>query len=91
VGGLVSALEPALRSHDGVWLGWSGGESDGERKVTIDDTALPVRASFEFPSEWREHYYSGFCNRALWPLFHGFPGRVRFSDRDWLAYVAANA
>lgn len=91
VGGLVSALEPALRSHEGVWLGWSGGESDGDRTVTVDDEALPVRASFEFRPGWREHYYGGFCNRALWPLFHGFPGRVRFADEDWLAYVAANA
>ena len=91
VGGLVSALEPALQTHDGMWLGWSGGETDGERRVTIDDSALPVRASFEFPTEWRDRYYAGFCNRALWPLFHGFPGRVRFSDQDWLAYVAANA
>lgn len=91
VGGLVSALEPALRTHEGVWLGWSGGESDADTKVTIDDDALPVRASFEFRSGWREHYYGGFCNRALWPLFHGFPGRVRYTDKDWLAYVAANA
>jgi alpha,alpha-trehalose-phosphate synthase [UDP-forming]/trehalose-phosphatase len=91
VGGLVSALEPALQSHEGMWLGWSGGETDGDRKLTIDDTALPVRASFEFPPEWREHYYGGFCNRALWPLFHGLPGRVRYSDQDWRLYVAANA
>jgi trehalose 6-phosphate synthase len=87
----VSALEPALRTSEGVWLGWSGGEADGHRAVTIDDSALPVRASFEFPPGWREHYYGGFCNRALWPLFHGFPGRVRYRDEDWLAYVAANA
>ena len=91
VGGLVSALEPALRSSDGVWLGWSGGESDTDRRITVVDDAPPVRASFEFRSGWREHYYDGFCNRALWPLFHGFPGRVRYSDDDWLAYVAANA
>ena len=91
VGGLVSALEPALQSHDGVWLGWSGGEADGRRDVSIDDSALPIRASFEFAPEWRERYYGGFCNRALWPLFHGFPGRVRYSDEDWLAYVAANS
>ncbi len=91
VGGLVSALEPALRTSEGMWLGWSGGEAEGHRSVTIDDTANPVRASFEFPPGWREHFYGGFCNRALWPLFHGFPGRVRYQDKDWLAYVAANA
>ncbi len=91
VGGLVSALEPAMRSHDGVWLGWSGGESDGERQLEIDTESVPIRASFDFPPEWRENFYGGFCNRALWPLFHGFPGRVRYLDSDWLSYVAANA
>lgn len=91
VGGLVSALEPAMRSSDGIWLGWNGGESTGERSVAIDDAVRPVRASFEFAPSWREHFYGGFCNRALWPLFHGFAGRVRYADEDWLAYVQANA
>jgi len=90
VGGLVSALEPALVAHKGVWLGWNGGESEGDRTLTIDDESTPVTASFDFPPTWREHFYGGFCNRALWPLFHGFPGRVQYSDVDWQAYVAAN-
>ncbi len=90
VGGLVSAIEPALRSNGGMWLGWSGHDADGERPVTVDLDAVPRRASFEFPPGWRQHYYGGLCNRALWPLFHGFPGRVQFVDRDWEAYVAAN-
>ncbi len=91
VGGLVSALEPALRHHDGVWLGWNGNETAGERPILVDDAERPVRASFELPVGAREHFYGGFCNRALWPLFHGFPGRVRYADDDWRAYVDANA
>jgi alpha,alpha-trehalose-phosphate synthase [UDP-forming]/trehalose-phosphatase len=103
VGGLVSALEPALEAHDGMWLGWNGGESSGERRLTVDgrdaqgrcgsiaDTARPIRASFEFAPTWRDRFYGGFCNRALWPLFHGFPGRARYEDDEWLAYVEANA
>jgi alpha,alpha-trehalose-phosphate synthase [UDP-forming]/trehalose-phosphatase len=90
VGGLVSALQPALHSSVGMWLGWNGGEAEGSRTVTVDDAAVPVRASFELHAGSREHYYGGFCNQALWPLFHGFPGRVRYTDEDWLAYVAAN-
>jgi alpha,alpha-trehalose-phosphate synthase [UDP-forming] len=31
-----------------------------------------------------------FCNRSLWPLMHGFPGRVRYADDEWAAYVEAN-
>jgi trehalose 6-phosphate synthase len=90
VGGLVSALEPALRSHGGVWLGWSGHDSERERPVIIDEEARPIRASFDLSAAWRERFYGGFCNRALWPLFHGFPGRVCYQDTDWEAYVDAN-
>ncbi|MBL9013087.1 MAG: trehalose-phosphatase [Myxococcales bacterium] len=91
VGGLVSALEPVLRHHGGVWIGWNGAEAEGERPLLVHEIDGPVRASFELPPGTRDHYYGGFCNRALWPLFHGFPGRVRYTDDDWNAYVAANA
>ncbi|MDX2091560.1 MAG: trehalose-phosphatase [Kofleriaceae bacterium] len=89
VGGLVSALEPALDAHDGIWLGWSGLDADGDRPLVFDAEDA-TRAAFDFPRGWREHFYAGFCNRALWPAFHGFPGRVEYIDKDWEAYVAAN-
>lgn len=91
VGGLVTALEPALQTHGGIWLGWSGRESETGQLVMSDRDARPTRASFDLSSTWRERFYGGFCNRALWPLFHGFPGRVQYSDGDWAAYVEANA
>lgn len=91
VGGLVTALEPALQAHGGIWLGWSGRESEARQLVASDGDARPVRASFDLSPIWRERFYGGFCNRALWPLFHGFPGRVQYSDGDWAAYVEANA
>jgi trehalose 6-phosphate synthase len=90
VGGLVSALEPALRTFDGVWLGWSGLEAEHPAALTIDDEAHPVRASFDLSAGQRERFYSGFCNRALWPLLHGFPSRVRYRDEDWRTYVKVN-
>jgi trehalose 6-phosphate synthase len=90
VGGLVSALEPALREHEGIWLGWSGHTRDGDPVLAVDDEAVPRRASFDFSPEWRERFYGGFCNRALWPLLHGFPGRVRYLDQDWVAYQEVN-
>lgn len=90
VGGLVSALEPALREHEGIWLGWSGRTRDGQPVLTVEDDVIPRRAAFDFTPAWREHFYGGFCNRALWPLLHGFPGRVRYRDPDWQAYQDAN-
>jgi alpha,alpha-trehalose-phosphate synthase [UDP-forming] len=90
VGGLISALEPALRDEHGIWLGWSGLEHD-DAHMTIDATEQPVRARFDLPAAVREQFYAGFCNRVLWPLFHGFPERVHAADGDWNAYIAANA
>ncbi len=91
VGGLVSALEPALRERDGIWLGWSGREREGEPGLVVDEDNVPGRASFDYPPLWRRRFYSGFCNRALWPLVHGLVDRAHYDDADWEAYVAANA
>jgi alpha,alpha-trehalose-phosphate synthase [UDP-forming]/trehalose-phosphatase len=89
-GGLVTALEPALIQHGGVWLGWSGHERDPGLDVIIEPDAQPVRASFHYPPGWRDRFYAGLCNGSLWPLLHGFPTRLRYRDDDWLTYEAAN-
>lgn len=92
VGGLVSALAPALHARGGLWLGWSDrfqAHADASR-FGIDRSSQPTCAWVDFPEEWEDHYYNGLCNGALWPLLHTFPGRVRFSDQDWEAYQQAN-
>jgi alpha,alpha-trehalose-phosphate synthase [UDP-forming]/trehalose-phosphatase len=91
VGGLVSALLPALHRHRGMWLGWSGQERDPGLVLSRDDTDVPARAQFDYPPGWRESFYVGFCNRSLWPLLHGFPSRVRYVDEEWHCYGEANA
>lgn len=93
VGGLVSAIEPALRTRQGVWLGWSGRtvpHADAT-EVGLDDTSSPHIAWMDFPEVWRRDYYNGMCNSALWPLLHSFPSRVRIEDADWAAYQRANS
>jgi trehalose 6-phosphate synthase len=92
VGGLVSALEPALRARQGLWLGWSGRtlpHADASR-FGLDDSSHPNLAWVDFPKYWQDHYYGGLCNTALWPLLHSFPSRVRLSEEDWHAYQQAN-
>ena len=90
VGGLVAALEPALQDRDAIWLGWSGHERDGATHVAVDLQAQPAHASFDLPSSLRDKFYAGFCNSSLWPLLHGFPGRLRYDNTEWDAYVTAN-
>jgi trehalose 6-phosphate synthase len=92
VGGLVSALEPALSARQGVWLGWSGrtaARADATR-FGLDESVNPKLAWVDFPEEWQRHYYNGLCNSALWPLLHSFPSRVHLAARDWTAYREAN-
>jgi alpha,alpha-trehalose-phosphate synthase [UDP-forming]/trehalose-phosphatase len=90
VGGLVSALLPALTETDGIWLGWSGAEREPGLRLRIEQTEPVTRAQFDYPPSWRQKFYAGFCNQSLWPLLHGFSSRLRFLDDEWQCYVDAN-
>jgi alpha,alpha-trehalose-phosphate synthase [UDP-forming]/trehalose-phosphatase len=90
VGGLVSALVPVLAETAGIWLGWSGAERDPGLRLRLDDGESFTRAQFDYPPTWRQRFYLGACNQTLWPLLHGFPTRVRFSDDEWACYLEAN-
>ena len=48
-GGLVSAIEPVMRAHAGVWIGWPGGTEQRLRPFTIDGLALVPLAPDEHP------------------------------------------
>ncbi|NOU27460.1 MAG: trehalose-phosphatase [Polyangiaceae bacterium] len=88
VGGLVSALGPALSTRDGVWLGWNGKTIDDteESVAVLENDFSPGLLGMDLKERWYRDYYNGFCNRVLWPLFHCFPGRVRFARKEWDAY-----
>lgn len=91
VGGLISALEPALKTRHGMWLGWSGrtvaSTEPVHTGVSDEDQSASVQLAWvDYKESWYRHYYSGFCNGTLWPLFHSFPSRVTISDAGWKAY-----
>ena len=39
---------------------------------------------------YNREFYSGFCNRTIWPLFHFFPDYVLHDTQSWSYYHAAN-
>src|SRR5690606_35178259 len=86
-GGLVTALAPVMRQHEGAWVGWAGSpdlsldpfEADGIRvwPVTLSENEVA-------------NYYEGFSNGTLWPLYHDVIVPPEYHRHWWNAYVAVN-
>ncbi len=94
--GLVTALEPVMRSCSGVWVAHGSGSADRE---TVDrrshigvppgDEAYILRRVWLTPEEEQGYYY-GFSNEGLWPLCHLAHTRPSFRGTDWKHYRAVN-
>lgn len=103
-GGLVTALDPVLKESKGVWVCWEGTpqrvENFHDQPAVPTLSALAEQNHEALPYEIRtvalseneiNHYYYGFANTRLWPLFHYFPDKCDFLDeRDWPSYESAN-
>lgn len=92
-GGLVFALDEALRGTGGLWFGADepGGDPDaGVRALGPDATGAYER--FAFPVTHAEHqgHYLGYSNSVLWPLFHHRPDLLAVEEGDFDHYVAVN-
>ena len=86
-GGLVTAIEPVMRSNNGVWIGWPGGTESGLEPFEYDGMQLdPISLS----AEEIEGFYEGFSNATLWPLYHDAVAKPEFHREWWDAYVAVN-
>ncbi|MBD3382714.1 MAG: trehalose-6-phosphate synthase [candidate division Zixibacteria bacterium] len=92
-GGLVTAMNPIMKSSEGVWIGWPGCELSDEVKQLLSDYNLDGDFQVEgvkvTPEEERR-YYRGFSNEALWPLFHDLLGHCNFEFDDWKVYSKIN-
>jgi len=86
-GGLVTALEPVLRSQDGAWVGWAG-VPDVEVEPFVDN-GLKLHPVTLATTEVTE-YYEGFANGTLWPLYHDVVVQPEFNRSWWDTYVKVN-
>nr|WP_241986435.1 bifunctional alpha,alpha-trehalose-phosphate synthase (UDP-forming)/trehalose-phosphatase [Cryobacterium psychrophilum] len=86
-GGLVTALEPLMRSSGGAWIGWPGvADCDVEPFENDGISIVPVCLS----ARELEEYYEGFSNDTLWPLYHDVIASPSFHRETWDAYVTVN-
>ncbi|MCK8673839.1 trehalose-6-phosphate synthase [Rhodococcus sp. HM1] len=78
-GGLVTALEPVLRSRNGTWVGWPGASKGEIEPFVLDGLRMhPIHLS----KDEVEGYYHRFSNSTLWPLYHDVVVKPTF-DRSW--------
>lgn len=94
--GLVSALEPVIRSCGGVWIAHGSGSADRDTVDAYDRIAVPPSApSYVLRRIWlsdedQEGYYYGLANEGIWPLCHIAFVRPIFRESDWALYRAVN-
>ena len=92
-GGLVTALEPLLKEHGGVWVGSAGTRRDPRivNYLANDsrDDAHRYEPVFLTPEE-QVNFYEGFSNEVIWPLFHDLQSRCNFNPIYWKFYQRVN-
>ncbi|HMQ30841.1 MAG TPA: trehalose-6-phosphate synthase [Chloroflexaceae bacterium] len=93
-GGLVTALNPVLQRRGGVWIGWHGATAEEGGDELRDLGGLIdmgyALAPISLSDRQRDHFYLGFANEAIWPLFHDLPTRCTFNPDYWTAYREVN-
>jgi trehalose 6-phosphate synthase len=91
-GGLAVCILDGLRERGGTWFGWNGeivpSESDIATACRHCENAVFVTGPLT-EGDYQE-YYLGFCNGALWPVFHYRLDLARFTQENSEAYRRVN-
>lgn len=91
-GGLATGLSSLNEPREKLWIGWPGIVTQDEQKQNQirEDLkgrhAVPVFLS----EEAFKHYYEGFSNETIWPLFHYFIENTRYEQACWRYYYEVN-
>ncbi|MBN1604129.1 MAG: bifunctional alpha,alpha-trehalose-phosphate synthase (UDP-forming)/trehalose-phosphatase [Chitinispirillaceae bacterium] len=93
-GGLATGLDSFYRSYDCRWIGWPGiakeklTEADNSKMSDYlsQNQCVPVMLQ----SSEVDHFYQGFSNKTIWPLFHYFPQIVTYEQISWKYYSNVN-
>lgn len=86
-GGLVSALTSVLKNRNGLWIGWPGSAEYDTLPTSYEGIQLE---KIDISDEEYEHFYLGFSNATLWPLYHDAIRYPEFHREWWNSYVKVN-
>ena len=94
--GVVTAIDPILKSCGGVWVATGSGDADRQFVNSKDKLGVPEKDSryilkrIWLTKEEEQGFYLGFSNEGLWPLCHITHTRPIFRESDWLMYKQVN-
>lgn len=90
--GLESALYPVMQQRGGLWFGWSGETTLRRKFNTVRSRRLGSvdLATVDLSEDVESKFYSGFCNRGLWPLFHCFLSHFKLRPDEYRTYQQVN-
>lgn len=97
-GGLVTALDDALRGSGATWIAWgsgsadfdaSVGEGDGHVGLPPEDPSYTLRRVRLTDAQLAGYYY-GYSNQVLWPLCHLDTNYVEVEPGFWERYREVN-
>lgn len=92
-GGLAVGLLNALKSGNGLWMGW-GGEivEEGEPEPPAAEYSFGGVdfATYPLSRDDYDSYYTGFSNEVLWPLFHYRVDKMAYDRRKRSGYFRVN-
>ena len=101
VGGLVSGINDYLNmikssgflKPEYLWIGSLGIDIKKQKKEEIVQKLFNEYHCHPIflPEKIMEKFYFGFCNKALWPLFHSFPSYVEYDEEYCRIYEEVNS
>lgn len=94
--GMITAMEPILKSCGGLWIASGTGDADKDTVDKNDKVQVPpdnpryTLRRLWLSKEEEDHFYYGFSNEGLWPLCHIAHTRPTFRKEDWDYYKEVN-
>lgn len=90
-GGLAVGVMAAMEKTGGLWFGWNGKVGGPQQETIETETRGPVEyVTLPLSKQEYIHYYKGFANSVLWPLFHQRPELMSYQYADFLGYQSVN-
>ncbi|SFU65017.1 trehalose 6-phosphate synthase/phosphatase [Pustulibacterium marinum] len=94
VGGLATGMKSVHEDGDSLWIGWSGLTEEEITDTTRDKVQKEIEknkcAMVPLSEDDVDHFYYGFSNKTLWPLFHYFMEYTTFEQENWESYKRVN-